>query len=285
MQGQLSGVDEDVCWQYKIRIQNLEEDLKIAQITKEEMEKLRARDFEFTYVEATDKEQCTEIKNFILRHEWLKSMPLRPSHRFTARYKGKLAGALVLATPNSFSNLLGQETKNLERLIARGACISWSPKNLGSRFIAWALRWMVANTSYRLFTGYADPEAFERGRIYRACNFTELEGDHGVKLLYKDPLDFRGKWQWKRNFFKCKQMKQYAKLLGIAWVSDWNNGTKILWDNIPPEVEKALKEYRDIHMRMCITKKVPPKKKFYLLLGKNSREQRQLESKLLPKYK
>jgi hypothetical protein len=247
------------------------------------MQSLRARDFEFSYVDSTDKAQCAEIKQFILRHEWLKTMPLRPSHRFVARYKGKLAGALVLATPNSFSQILGKDNKGLERLIARGACISWSPKNLGSRFIAWALRWMVHNTHYRLFTGYADSGANERGRIYRACNFKELQGHHGVRELYLDPMEPNGKWQWKRNFFKCKQMKRYAKILGISWEKDWSKGTKILWEKMPTEIQKALKDYRDLHIKLCHRKKIVPKKKFYLVLGKDRREQRNLASLLLKK--
>ena len=121
-----------------------------------------------------------------------------------------------------------------------------------------------------------DSEAFERGKIYKACNFKEIGGKHGVKELLQDPLDPKGKWQWKRNFFKCKQMKQYATLLGIPWGLDWSQGTKILWENIPTDVTSALKNYRDLHIKMCLRKKIAPKKKFYLLLGKNRREQKLL---------
>jgi hypothetical protein len=60
-----------------------------------------------------DKQLCKEVKEFIMRHEWLAKLPNRPTHRFTARLKknGILAGTIIMATPNAFSNLLGKKTK------------------------------------------------------------------------------------------------------------------------------------------------------------------------------
>ena len=43
-----------------------------------------------------------------------------PTHWFTAYYKGILSGVIIMSMPNAFSKLLGEETKNIERLIARG---------------------------------------------------------------------------------------------------------------------------------------------------------------------
>ena len=54
-----------------------------------------------------------------------------------------------MATPNAFSNLLGKENKDKEKLISRGACISWGPKNLGSWLIMSSVRWMAENTDFR----------------------------------------------------------------------------------------------------------------------------------------
>ena len=93
--------------------------------------------------------------------------------------------------PNAFSKLLGKNTNDLERLISRGACISWSPKNLGSAFLMWCLRWMVKNTDYRIFTAYSDPTARELGTIYQACNFYYL----GQKVWYNKTLYQSIHWQ------------------------------------------------------------------------------------------
>ncbi|MEC7658541.1 MAG: hypothetical protein VYB41_00440, partial [Bacteroidota bacterium] len=99
------------CWQYEIRQQNLKQDLKEAGLTSDERESLRIEDFEFCYVDKSDKETCESIKRFIERHEWLGKLPARPTQRFIARLKknGTIAGAIVMATPNSFSHILGRE--------------------------------------------------------------------------------------------------------------------------------------------------------------------------------
>ena len=133
------------CWQYEIRQQNLSNDLKEASLTKQEYESLRTEDFEFCYVNKENKEECLEIKQFIEQHEWLGKLPIWLTHRFTARLKknGTLAGVIIMATPNAFSNVLGEENKNKEKLISRGACISWSPKNLASWLLMKSIKWMV----------------------------------------------------------------------------------------------------------------------------------------------
>ena len=79
----------------RIRQQNLINDLKEVELTKQEHKSLRIEDFEFSYVDKVDKKQCKEIKQFIERHEWLGKLPARPTHRgFIARYKknGAVAG-------------------------------------------------------------------------------------------------------------------------------------------------------------------------------------------------
>lgn len=36
--------------------------------------------------------------------------------------------------------------------------------------------------------------------------------------------------------------KKYAKELGIKWVKNWNNDQRMLWENIPKEVEAKLRK-------------------------------------------
>ena len=108
------------CWQAHVAEQNLEEDLKLAGLQADNASRLRTADFEFAYVPKENKEVCTEIKEFIERHEWLGKLAIWSTHRFTARLKstGQLAGTIIMATPNSFSNLLGAENKGKEKLIS-----------------------------------------------------------------------------------------------------------------------------------------------------------------------
>ena len=95
----------------------------------------RPRDFNITHVPKADTEGCDGVKSFIETYEWLGKMPARPTHRFVAKLGNHTGGALVMATPNAFSNLLGKESRDMEKLISRGACAAWTPKGLGSRLI------------------------------------------------------------------------------------------------------------------------------------------------------
>ena len=279
---------EDHCWQYQIRLENLEDDLRSAKLTEEEMEKLRTSDFSFEYVPKEDSRQCGEIKNFIEKHEWLGKLPVWATHRFTARLKktGALAGVIVMATPNSFSNLLGEENKNKEKLIARGACISYAPKNLGSWLIMQSINWMVQNTEFRFFTAYSDPEAKELGTIYQACNFIYLGQKFGSSDQYLDPDNPQRGWFGSSGFSDRSQIVRYAKSLGIEWQKEWykksgskKNYRKVDWNNIPEDIAIRLKEERQKHKNRCLSRPSPAKHKYCYILGKTKTETKSLVKK------
>jgi hypothetical protein len=122
----------DVCWQYDIRQRNRDSDLTEFGLTFDDIKDLRVEDFTFEFVSKDDKETAKDIKKFIERHEWLGKMSNYPTHYFIAKYNGILSGVVIMDMPNAFSKLLGEKTRKIERLISRGACISWSPKNLAS---------------------------------------------------------------------------------------------------------------------------------------------------------
>jgi hypothetical protein len=280
------------CWQYEIRQQNLRKDLKEAELTKEEYNSLRIEDFEFSYVDKTNKEQCDEIKQFIERHEWLGKLPIWLTHRFTARHKKSdaLAGVIIMATPNSFSNILGEENKNKEKLISRGACISWAPKNLASWLITKSIKYMVKNTEFRAFSAYSDPEAKELGTIYQACNFIYLGQKFGAGSQYLDPDNPKRGWFGSSGFADRSQIVRYAKKLGIEWQPEWykmvgkkKNYRKVNWSTIPEDISKQLKQERKAHQERCRKRKSPTKHKYLYILGRTKKETKALK-KLFIQY-
>lgn len=276
------------CWQYEIRRQNLAEDLKESALTLADSQALRLDDFDFTFIPKEDKEGCREVKQFIERHEWLGKMPIWATHRFTARLKknGTLAGVIVMATPNTFSNLLGRENKDKEKLIARGASISWAPKNMGSWLIMNSVRWMVSNTEFRYFTAYSDPEAKELGTIYQACNFIYLGQKFGTGTQYLDPSNPSRGWYGASGFSDRSQIVRYAKKLGIEWQPEWykmvgskKNYRKVNWSAIPTDVATRLKDERKAHKARCKQRPSPSKHKYCYILGRSKRETKALFKK------
>lgn len=304
-ENRFSEYDKNHCWQYDIRLKNLKEDLEESGLTIEETAKLTISDFSFEFVDKENEDECRKIRKFIEKHEWLGKLSLYPTHRFVARYKGILAGVVIMDQPNAFSKLLGEDTRKLERLISRGACISWSPKGLASSLIMFAIRWMAKNTRYRLFTAYSDVEAKELGTIYQACNFIYLGKTSGTQYMYLDPKNRKKGWFSDRSFRSRSAWKKYARELGIEWQKnwqgsknnkskDWENGTavqktgsdSILWENIPEDVIKRLKEASEKHRQSCEKRKVPSKHKYCYILAESKKETnryRKLFEQLNPK--
>lgn len=269
--------NESHCWQYHIRKQNLNDDLIKANLSKEEAKQLKVSDFKFEYVPKENQRGCQEIKEFIERHEWLGKMPTRPTHRFIASYKGILAGVVVMATPNAFSNLLGKENKDLEKLISRGACISWSPKNLGSSLVMFSVRWMAKNTEFRYFTAYSDTEARELGTIYQACNFIYLGQDSGSRYSYSDPTDSNLDSFSDRLFRKASFIKRKAIESGVAWKPEWQINDKINWAAIPLDETNQIKVIMQNYQASCSKRSIPPKHKYVYLLGRTKAETHKLK--------
>jgi len=242
---------------------------------------LRIDDFVFEHISKEDKEQCQEIKRFIERHEWLGKLSQRSTHRFTARLKnGTLAGVVIMATPNAFSNLLGRENRDKEKLISRGACISWAPKNLASWLIMNSIKWMVKNTEFRYFTAYSDPEAKELGTIYQACNFYYLGQTSGTTHQYLDPIRPEKGWFSDRDFRKKSKYFKYAEAIGITrdtW-KGWMKKYSPDWEKVPPDIKIKIKEQERIYRDSCKKRKVPAKHKYCYILGQTKSETARLKN-------
>lgn len=270
--------DKKVCWQFDIRCKNLMDDLKESGITVKEMDNMRTKDFTFHYVDKTDLTKCDEHVAFIERHEWLGKMPNRPTHRFEARYKGHLAGVMIFTVPNTFSKLLGDETFKLEKLISRGACISWSPKNLNSWLVMQSIKWMIANTEFRLFTAYSDTEAKELGAIYQACSFIYLGKTSGSTLQYLDPNNEKIGWFNDRHFRHKSMYKKYADKLGIP-ADVWKGYMKKYspdWTIIPEDIRIKIKNEIISYRKTCKVRTTQPKHKYVYIKGRNKNETKKL---------
>lgn len=277
----LNEYSKEHCWQYDIRLKNIKEDMSLIGITKDEMLKLRVSDFQFKLIE--DKTERKYLKQFIVRHEWLGTLSQYTTHWFGAYYGEVLAGVILFNMPNAFSKMLGEDTKNLERLISRGACISWSPKNLASSFLMWAIEYMVQNTRYRLFTAYSDPIAKEIGTIYQACSFYYLGQKSGAKKRYVNP--YTGKIVSDRFFRQKTSYKKFAKELNIEWEKNWNHSTGMNWHNIPSDIEKLLREYSKQKQLSSKAIDVPQKHKYAFVKGKDKRETKALRKLFKTKNK
>lgn len=272
IESRVNTYDKDHCWQYDIRLKNLLQDLVDGNITSEQMDSLRVSDFQFK--EVTDKQERSKLKQFIERHEWLGNLSQYTTHWFGCYYGDVLAGVILFNMPNAFSKMLGEDTKTLERLISRGACISWSPKNLASSFLMWCVNYMVKNTQYRLFTAYSDPTAKELGTIYQACNFYYLGQNSGTTTRYINP--YTKKVVSDRFFRQRTAYKKYAKELGIEWQKEWTHPTGMNWGNIPSDIEIKLRDYSKYKQSISDKIEMPSKHKYAMVLGRSKKETQKL---------
>jgi hypothetical protein len=273
----------DKCWQGHLRELHYEEDIIAANLTVEEADALRTSDFEFEFIPKTDKAKCRQLVKFIERHEWLGKMPTWLTHRFAwyLNVPGKprvLSGVIIMATPNAFSNLLGKDMRDKEKLIARGACISFGPKNLGSHIIMESIRWMVKNTEFRFFTAYSDPDAKELGTIYQACSWTYLGQASGTKSQYF--IEGKG-WKGDKAFTERSEYVRHAKDLGIEFLPEWRRKGKVNWSAIPSEVAVKLKRAAVAKKAACKKRVAAPKHKYVYVVGRGKKETRRLRKLLL----
>lgn len=272
----LKEYNKEHCYQYDIRLNNYQSDIIESGLTIEEINNIKISDIVLQF---EDKKTCfNEVKKFIEKHEWLGKVSLYPTHIFTARYKNVLCGVVIMDMPNAFSKLLGEETKKIERLISRGACISFSPKNLASKLIMFSIKWMVKHTQYRLFTAYSDVEAKELDTIYQACNFYYLGKKSGASFQYKIE---NGKWVSDRYFRSRSVYKRLAKQNNIEWKPEYQNGDKVLFDLMDEETKNEIKKLSKEYQNSCEKRKLEPKHKYAYVLGKTNKETKYLRKKFI----
>lgn len=269
----LNTYDKNHCWQYDIRLSKEKEDREFIKNTFNiEIEDISIKDFEIRQI--TSKEDKQEAIEFIKRYEWLGTITQYSTHYFGAYYKGVLGGVTIFSMPNAFSKLLGEDTKNLERLVSRGACASWTPKGLASHFLMSSIRHMVATTQYRLFTAYSDPTAKELGTIYQSTNWYYLGQKSGTTTRYVNP--YTGKVVSDRFFRQKTAYKKYAVELGIEWQKEWTGKSGVNWDLVPDEIEKQLRDYSKKKQSESKAIEYPNKHKYAYVLGRSKLETKRL---------
>lgn len=277
----LNNYAETHCFQYDIRLKNRQEDLLYSGLTEEDVCKMHVDDFAFEIAKTDD--EIKKCYNFIKRQEWLGTIAQYTTHCFYAKYRDIYAGVILMGVPNAFSKVIGEDTYKYERLISRGACISWSPKNLASCLLMWSIKWMVHNTDYRVFSAYSDPTARELGSIYQACNFYYLGNNYGTTTRYINP--YTNKIVSDRLFRQKTAYKKYAERLGIEWGKDWIVNNKINWDSIPIEIATKLRKESKNVQRQSKTIEYPSKHKYLFILGKDKRETNRLRNMFLSQNK
>lgn len=275
---QIQVYDKPHCFQYQKKLDTYEEDKLRLGWTDEFIKSISLDDYEFSLI--TTVEEKKKAKEFIQKYEWLGTLSQFNTHYFKATFHDEWACVVIFSQPNSFSKMLGENTPQLERLISRGASTSWATKGLASKMISWCIHWMVENTTYRLFTAYSDPQAKERGTIYRALNFYYLGQGSGTSIRCVNPYD-SSKIISDRTFRARSFYKRYAKDLGIEWQKNWNNDQSILWDNIPDDIEQKLRDYSKEMYNKAEKISFPKKRKWAYVLGKDKRETKLLRKQFL----
>ena len=139
---------------------------------------------------------------------------------------------------------------------------------------------MVQNTQYRVFTAYSDESALEIGQIYQACNFYYIGKNSGASFNYINPFNTK-KVMTDRAFRSRSFYKKYAKCLGIVWQKNWNNDQKILWENIPNDIEQQLRQYGKDLQAKSQKIEIGSKHKYAYVLGKDKKETKLLRRKFL----
>lgn len=249
-------------WQHQVRQETLDDDLNRLGLSAPP--KIRSSDVTLSLC------SVEEVTPFIERYEWLGKMSNYPTHAARLDWKGEIISAIVFDMPIAFSKMLGDKTRKMERLISRGANVSYAPKWAASYIISNSIKLMANSTRYRLFVAYADPDAGELGTVYQACNFYYLGQKFGTRVQYL----YNGRWVSDRTFRSRSAYKRYAVDLDISWKDDWNTRDRIHWDRIPDDIEEALRQRSKDTMNSLEKRNPPLKHKYVQVVGRGTLETR-----------
>jgi hypothetical protein len=162
-----------------------------------------------------------DARNVLVGHEYLGTLG---SAEFAyGLFFGKhLAGTVTFGSTAGTAvkrSVCGSEHSDKVTTLTRGCCFHWAHPHSGSFLVSAACREMTKK-GYHIFIAYADPQAGERGVIFRACNFVycgttsptekfrrpdgKVYDSRNVHLLTRDRRF--GKLRYKRSRAEQKQI-------------------------------------------------------------------------------
>ena len=114
-------------------------------------------------------------EQIILRYEWLGTMA-KTSHHYGLFFGPYCAGVCCVcgngsATVATTTHAAFGVQQSEVAVLARGACVHWSPDGANSRLVSWTCKLLRHDSRAKLIVAYADPNAGEVGTIYQACGW------------------------------------------------------------------------------------------------------------------
>jgi len=96
---------------------------------------------------------------------------------------------------------------------------------------------------------------------------------------------YSGRWVSDRTLRSRSAYKRYAKELCIPWDSTWSQNDRILWDNMPDEVEKQLRDAAKRAIAVCEKRDNKPKHKYAYILGRTTKETQELKNMVSKEFR
>lgn len=128
----------------------------------------------------------SEVKGFIEKWHYSQSINgLKSNFCFKlVTPTGETIGAAIfgsMAMHNQWKRFGNSEDEVIE--LRRLCCVDDTPKNVESFFIAYMVRWLRKNTSYKVVVSYADADFGHAGTIYKASNFVQVDFRKGAPVI------------------------------------------------------------------------------------------------------
>jgi hypothetical protein len=180
----------------------------------------------------------------ILRFEWLGTMAigtrfcygLWPSDKLHPA--ADLLGAVCFTKGGNRAALESVAPYDRAIILARGACSMRAGRNAASFLISRACKMAARDHGFTHFLAYTDPEAGERGTIYRALNWQFLGmSEQGPKTTFKGPhgarissYDFNDNAAWKfRALGWDGEQSKYVFLRSLPGWTEERESKKLRW--------------------------------------------------------
>lgn len=150
-----------------------------------------------------------DARNLVVASEWLGNLG-SSEFAFGLFFGEYLAGVVCFGSTAGTkvkSSVCGSEHAEKVITLTRGCCLHWSHAHSGSFLVSAACREMTKK-GYHVVIAYADPQANERGTIFRACNFLYC-GTSGPTEKFRRP---DGKVYDARNVHLLTRDRRFGKL-------------------------------------------------------------------------